>query len=275
MRIGIHTLFIIVLIVATTKIHAADAGCYEYPDTMVLRDEGPTLARHKPSVTVSIYDLPYSRTLSVANWKGLWRNTGVLMGAGVTTMGVLALLPEESTAWNRRNNRMPLFKRWSKHVKAGPVWDKDNAIFNYVLHPYAGGAYYMGARSQGFNCWGAFIYSFCISNLFWEYGFESFNEIPSVQDIIITPFVGSLVGECFYLVKRNIVANGYKLFGSRMLGYVVAWLVDPINETIGYFRGTQRWFHNRGVNSGKLQGTLSLAPTSGGLAGSFSLIYCF
>lgn len=274
MRRGIHTLLMVVLF-AVTKLYAANAGCYEIPDTLSLRGGVPELALHKPSVVISIYDLPYSRTLSVPDWKGLWRNTGVLMGAGVTTMGVLALLPEESTAWNRRNNQMPLFKRWVRHVKAGPVWDKDNAIFNYVLHPYAGGAYYMGARSQGFNCWGSFIYSFCISNLFWEYGFEAFNEIPSVQDIIVTPFVGSLMGECFYLIKRNIVANGYRLLGSRFLGYVVAWLVDPINETIGYFRRSQRYFHDRGIGGGGLTGTISLTPSKRGLTGSFSLTYCF
>ena len=125
-------------------------------------------------------------------------------------MLILEALPEDATAWNKAaNNRVPLFKRYVNHLKAGPVWDGDKFIFNYILHPYAGAAYYMSARSCGFNCFGSFMYSFCISTFFWEYGFEAFNEIPSVQDLVITPVVGSVMGECFYKLKRHIVSVGY------------------------------------------------------------------
>lgn len=206
------------------------------PDSLLV-DTYVFPALYKPD----IFDFPYSRTRSMPNRKRLWVNTAILMGAGVTTMCVLEALPSESTAWNRHaNTTIPLFRRWVNHVKAGPVWDGDNAIFNYVLHPYAGAAYYMGARGLGFNCLGSFLYSFCISTFFWEYGFEAFNEIPSVQDLIITPVVGSLLGEAFYLVKRHIVRNNYSLWGSKVVGYIVAFLVDPINEVVGYFYGDQR-----------------------------------
>ena len=168
----------------------------------------------------TIYDYPYSRTFSIPDWKRLWVNTAVMVGGGITTMVILEALPADATAWNKSENaKTSMWKRWVRNVKDGPHWDGDNPIFNFVLHPYAGAAYYMGARSAGFNCWGSFVYSFCISNLFWEYGFEAFNEIPSVQDIIITPVVGSLMGEGFYLIKRHIVSNGYRLWGSKPLGY--------------------------------------------------------
>ena len=93
----------------------------------------------------------------------------------------------------------------------------------------------MGARSCGFNCWGSFVYTFCISTFFWEYGFEAFNEIPSVQDLVITPVLGSLLGEGFYLIKRKIVSDGYRLWGSKVAGYAVAWLVDPIMRLSAIF----------------------------------------
>lgn len=224
----------------------------------------------------TIYDLPYSRTLSMPDWKRLWINTGVLVGAGITTMVVLEALPADATAWNKTENaKVPLFKRWVRNVKKGPVWDKDNLVFDYVLHPYAGAAYYMGARSCGFNCWGSFVYCFCISTFFWEYGFESFNEIPSVQDLVVTPVVGSILGEGFYLIKRKIVSDGYRLWGSKFAGYVVAWLVDPINETIGYFRGDQRKATRRTSALKGLSGSSWIAPSSNGLQGGISLTYSF
>lgn len=225
---------------------------------------------------LTLYDLPYSRKLNMKNWKRLWINTSVLVGAGVTTMLVLKALPADATAWNKRENeRVPMFKRWWRHVKSGPVWDGDNAVFNYVLHPYAGAAYYMGARSCGFNCWGSFVYSFCISTFFWEYGFEAFNEVPSVQDLLITPIVGSILGEGFYLIKRKIVNDGYRLWGSKFLGYVVAFLVDPLNETIGYFRGYQKKLTRRAEARQHLSGSTWLAPSSGGLQCGISLTYNF
>lgn len=232
---------------------------------------------------LTLYDFPYSRTRSMPQWRRLWLNTGILMTAGVTTMLILESLPSEATAWNKtENGKVPLFKRWWQNVHKGPVWDKDNAIFNYVLHPYAGAAYYMGARSNGFNMWGSFLYSFCISTFFWEYGFEAFNEIPSVEDLIITPVVGSILGEGFYLAKRYIVSNGYRLFGSKIAGYAVAFLLDPLNELTGYFRGDQKKLarradarRNNQRRSGDLELSSWIAPSSGGLQGGISVTYTF
>lgn len=231
---------------------------------------------------LTLYDFPYSRTRSMPMWNRLWVNTAILMGAGVTTMCVLEALPADATAWNKsENSKVPLFKRWWRHVHEGPVWDHDNLVFNYVLHPYAGAAYYMGARSNGFNMWGSLLYSFCISTFFWEYGFEAFNEIPSIQDIIITPVVGAILGEGFYLTKRHIVNNGYRLFGSKVLGYVVAFLVDPLNELTGYFRGDQRKLARRAdmrrqAKEGGFDISTWVAPSSNhGLQGGFTISYTF
>lgn len=240
-------------------------------DTISLYSDWP-----KDLVRNTIYDYPYSQSLSKPDWNRLWVNTGVLVGAGVVTMAVLEALPEDATAWNKAENAStPLFKRWAQHVKAGPVWDKDNHLFNYVLHPYAGAVYYMSARSCGFNCWGSFLYSFCVSTFFWEYGFEAFNEIPSIQDLVITPVAGLVLGEAFYLAKRQIVSDGYRLFGSKPLGYAVAWLLDPFNETIGYFYGDQKRASRKADCYGGLSGNTWILPTSDGVNCGISLTYTF
>ncbi len=218
--------------------------------------------------------MPYSMTASYPDWKHLLVNTGTLVGGGAATLVILEMLPEESTAWNRaQQKRYSMWERYRMHFRQGPVWDKDKFIFNGVLHPYGGAAYYMSARSCGFNVWGSFLYSFCISTFFWEYGVECFMEIPSVQDLIVTPVVGSIFGECFYLGKRAILRNNYRLCGSRFLGYFVAFLLDPVNELIGYFRGDQRrWCkeHIRPKDTG-LRVSPTIGPDNMGL--SFNLTF--
>lgn len=185
-----------------------------------------------------IYDMPYSITANYPHYKELWVNTGVLFGAGFVTLGVLELLPENATAWNKAEiHRRPVFDRWWHNVKSGPVWDKDNPIFNYVLHPYGGAAYYMSARSQGFNMFYSFLYGLGVSTFFWEYGIEAFMEVPSIQDLFVTPIGGLLIGETFYRVKRYIVEHDYRLLGSKFLGTFVAFLVDPVNEVVNLVRG--------------------------------------
>lgn len=188
---------------------------------------------------LSIYDLPYSWNGTCYDWKRFWINTATLTGAFVGALVVLECLPEDATNWNRAEiQSVPLFQRWKDHViKEGPEWDGDKWYFNYLLHPYAGAAYFMGARSCGFNFWQSFLYSAFVSTVEWEYGIEAFMERPSIQDLFITPIVGSLIGEGFYKLKRKIVENGYRLGGSKLLGNVVAFLIDPLNQFLGLFYG--------------------------------------
>lgn len=218
-----------------------------------------TAVKHMP---VSPYALPYSMTGNSCDWHRLWVNTATLSSAFVGTLLFLECLPEDATAWNRAELQdVPLFKRWHNHViKEGPEWDHDLFIFNYVLHPYAGAVYFMGARSCGFNFWRSALYSTIVSTVGWEFGIEAFMERPSVQDIFVTPIVGSCIGEGFYRVKRWLVDNDYRLFGSPVLGGILAFLVDPVNEFTGLWLGNpaRAVAHNRAdMPQG---GGLTLAP---------------
>ena len=58
-------------------------------------------------------------------------------------------------------------------------------------------------------------------------------ERPSIQDIFVTPLVGSLIGEGFYRLKRLIVDRNYELLGSPVIGHIAAFFLDPLNEFIG------------------------------------------
>ncbi len=189
-----------------------------------------------PDKPRSLYHQPVSWTKSEPYWHGMWINTAVLSGAFIGTLFVLELLPEDATTWNRASlQKVPFYKRWYRNVfKRGPEWDHDNPIFNYVLHPYAGAAYFMGARTCGFNFWQSMLYCAAISTIGWEFGIEACMERPSYQDMFITPIIGSLLGEGCYRAKRCIVDNDYELCGSPVLGHIVAFFLDPLNEVMGY-----------------------------------------
>lgn len=209
------------------------------PDTVGLREA--LAGGYARPARLSLYTLPYSLKTNQPDWPKLWVNTSVLAGAYIGTLVVLECLPEDATSWNRAElQKTPPFTRWYQNVfKKGPEWDHDNPIFNFVLHPYAGAAYFMAARDAGFNFYRSLLYSAIISTVGWEFGIEAFMERPSIQDIFITPLVGSVIGELFYKLKRVIVSHDYTLAGSRFLGNVVVFLIDPVNEVIGLFRGNE------------------------------------
>lgn len=190
----------------------------------------------------SIYAYPDENLrlgFSHPDWHKMWINTAVLSGCYIAALTVLEMLPEDATSWNRAEIRsVPFYRRWYNNViKEGPDWDRDNPMFNFILHPYSGAAYFMAARGCGFSFWGSLLYSSCISTICWEFGIEACMERPSWQDIFITPLVGSVIGEGFFRIKRYLVANDYRLFGSPVFGNIVAFLVDPVNEVVGLFGG--------------------------------------
>ncbi len=252
---------------ASVRAVSADSALFRIPTIVAAPPSEPlqlTLPRTINACNwVSPYALPYTPHSTGPEWHRMWINTAVLSGAFIGTLFVLELLPEDATAWNRAAiSEVPMFKRWFRNVfKKGPEWDHDNPIFNFVLHPYAGAAYFMAARSCGFSFWGSMLYSAAISTVGWEFGIEAFMERPSYQDIVITPVVGSLLGELCYKGKRAIVDRGYELFGSPVLGHVAAFFLDPVNEVVDLFRGNPCTAIAR---RNKVQG--SFAPSPRGFA---------
>lgn len=263
---------------------AASAQDIEITDSVDVTAVAETISVEKfatdtvPPLYRNIYAQPYTQNANVFPKPGrLWANTGVLVGAFVSTLVVLETLPENATSWNRAELQdMSLAKRWYNHViKDGPEWDHDKFIFNYVLHPYAGAVYFMSARSCGYGFWRSMLYSTIISNIGWEFGIEAFMERPSYQDLFITPVIGSCLGEVFYHVKRHIVAHNYTLGGSPVLGNIVVFLIDPVNEVINLFRGSDTRRMHLGAKPKGRRIESSLMPVSIGGAPGFSLSVTF
>lgn len=158
----------------------------------------------------------------------LLSQTYSIFGLGLGVIGVLAIMPEEITNWEK--NDLELGKKWVENVKAGPVWDRDDVVLNYVMHPYFGGVYYQTARKSGYRQWDAFLYSAMMSTFFWEYGIEAFAEVPSLQDLVVTPVMGWAYGEWAYTTERDIWVNGGTVLGSEYLGNTALFFLDPVDS---------------------------------------------
>jgi len=168
-------------------------------------------------------------------------DTAMYFGAAVISFGILYAMPESVTNWDKEAMKENgITYKWKQNVKAGPVWDHDDWVLNWVTHPYAGGIYYMTARSSGFTWFESFLYSAFMSTCFWEYGIEAFAEIPSKQDLIITPVVGSALGEGFFYCKKTILKNDRRVLKSRFLGYTSLFLMDPFNTLLDSFGYQQK-----------------------------------
>ena len=149
----------------------------------------------------------------------------------ISTVLALWVMPESVSKWDKNAlEEKSLGDRWIEHVKAGPVWDKDDFLINYVGHPVSGAWYYTAARGYGISEEGSFAYSVVLSTFVWEYGYEAFAEIPSWQDLFSTPIVGSLMGEGFFYLEKKIDKNHGEVLGSRTLGNISYFLLNPIGN---------------------------------------------
>jgi len=135
------------------------------------------------------------------DYKGAARDTGYFMLYQTLVIGVIYLLPESISGWSKEDKENYSKDRWKENVR-NPHWDDDDFLINYVLHPYWGATYYVRGRERGFSRKQSFFFSAGLSFLY-EFGFEALFEQPSYQDLIITPVVGSLVGEYWFWGVRN------------------------------------------------------------------------
>lgn len=183
-------------------------------------------------VDPGFYGSPYQVSLFNAQHgedsERLLSQTKSIFGYGFAVIGVLALMPTSVTNWDTSTES--LGAKWVNNVKAGPVWDRDDLYINVIGHGYFGGVYYQTARKSGYRQWDAFVYSFLMSTFYWEYGIEAFAEVPSIQDIVVTPVIGWAYDEWAMQTERDIWLNGGKVLDSEVLGNTALFLLDPVDS---------------------------------------------
>lgn len=123
----------------------------------------------------------------------------------------LLAMPQSISKWdpNEKFKLSRIRNQYKLSFSKPPEIDKDLWTINYIGHPYQGSFYYNTVRSQGVKAWESA--AFCLGqSLLWEYVWEGGMEQPSVQDLIITPVLGSVLGELSHRAVVRMSKNGYK-----------------------------------------------------------------
>ena len=191
------------------------------------------------------------------DWKGLRQDTKYFLGYQFLVIGVLYVMPESVTNWDRSDDHL---SKWWDNV-THPTIDEDDAYINLLLHPYWGATYYIRGRERGLSRWQSVGYSTLLSTLY-EFGAEALFERPSYQDLVITPLVGSMLGEfVFTPIRASIKAKAGPLDNWDKLALVLTDPLGAANDLTNRLFGVQTQVALtpfRGLNGSR--------PSSGALA---------
>jgi len=156
-----------------------------------------------------------------------------VMSYNLLTTALLFALPQDVSNWYKKDRRAVnmQYRRTFTHL---PVYDADVWYINYLGHPYTGACYYNAVRSQGAKFWQAGLFSFGHS-LVWEYVAEGGLEQPSIQDLIVTPVVGSILGELIHHSTMVMSRNGFKWYEK-----VFVCLFNPMFAVNNGFKYAQK-----------------------------------
>ena len=170
------------------------------------------------------------------DWRGIQLDTVYFLAYQIVVIGVLYVAPERLSGWTEEDKENYSFDKWKENV-TNPIWDDDEWWVNYILHPYWGATYYIRARERGLQRTQSFFYSALLSTLY-EYGAEALFEPVSVQDLIVTPVAGSLLGEFVFTPIRERIRD--KSGELKWTDKAVLFITDPlgvVNETVNLLLG--------------------------------------
>jgi hypothetical protein len=186
---------------------------------------------------------------------GIQRDTAYFLGYQFAAVGLISLWPQDKTNYSHKIG----FDRWLDNV-THPHWDTDGPFVNLVLHPYWGASYYIRARERGLGRSQAFWYSALLSSIF-EFGAEAMVERVSYQDLVVTPVLGSLLGEYVFAPLRAHIRAKDGPIG--MIDRVTLVLTDPlgsINSAVGRMLGVETQVSLRPMLSGRASERRFAAP---------------
>ena len=133
---------------------------------------------------------------------------GTLTSLAIVGVGVYALAPSDFTGVAKGKAKDDAWNNFKDAWTKPPVFDKDGATVNYLGHPYFGALYYLSQRNYGESPLYSFLFS-SFTSACYEYFIESWAERPSVQDLFITPIVGSILGELVFQATQKMRKDGF------------------------------------------------------------------
>jgi hypothetical protein len=150
-----------------------------------------------------------------------WRAAKVILAGELAVMAFFAAMPTDFSNWNK-NFYKDAPTNWKRAFTMPPKIDDDPFLVNYIQHPLGGGIYYNGVRSQGATPLQSAFFSFAESTFF-EYFIESVAERPSIQDLIVTPLGGVIIGELEHQATMLMKRNGFNFVEK-----VAVFIINPM-----------------------------------------------
>ncbi len=128
----------------------------------------------------------------------------------LVVFGGILILPESLTKWDPKVkfNVRHIADQYHLTFTKPPIIDDDLIVVNYLGHPYQGSFYYNSVRSQGATISQSVLVC-SLNTLLWEYCWEGSQEQPSIQDLLVTPILGSLLGEVIHRATLKMKKNGF------------------------------------------------------------------
>jgi hypothetical protein len=187
-----------------------DTGIVTIPAQPKTELPGSNPKKQKAGKQITVFPGPlYLRNEHSGFWKKAGRAELFIGGAEVIGMIGLVAMPKDVTKWEE-DWVQSISRNWKRTFTQPPVMDTDDAWLNWIAHPIVGSWYYNSVRSQNARWWESFLWSLGQS-AFWEYAIEGMAEQPSIQDLWITPVIGSVLGESTHQATLAMRRNGYTL----------------------------------------------------------------
>jgi hypothetical protein len=114
------------------------------------------------------------------------------------------------------------FKNYKKTFSLPPVWDRDSLSWNYGAHPLMGSLSYLSYRNKEAH-WAEAFAGAAVNSLIYEYLIAGGTQRPSINDMIITPVLGSLLGEGAYQLKKWLMRDHH----LSVMEKIMLTLTDP------------------------------------------------
>jgi len=138
------------------------------------------------------------------------KSLGVAQIYNLTMGSLLLAMPVEISKWDA-DTKFQWTRIKNQYISSftqPPVFDNDLFAINYIGHPYQGAFYYNSLRSKGATIAQSALFNFS-QILLWEYVWEGGMEQPSIQDLITTPILGSVLGELAHRATIGLKKKGF------------------------------------------------------------------
>lgn len=113
-------------------------------------------------------------------------------------------------------------KTYKRTFTLPPVWDNDSISWNYGVHPIMGSFSYLTFRNKQAH-WAEAFAGAAINSAIYEYLIAGGTQQPSINDLIVTPVLGCLLGEGIYQLKKRLLRDHH----LNVIEKIAITITDP------------------------------------------------